>query len=144
MTTYKADSWVNAHGPLGGAAAHVRKNVSLSIADAPRFPFTLLVSLIYHSKAPDGLPADEGELLRLDRSEEAVADRLCEDLGARFALCVTSGGTRDLFFFNQESVSEEAVDELIQSADPEVDYDVSIISDPTWGPYRQILPNECA
>jgi hypothetical protein len=140
MRDYKAHSWINARGPFGGHQANVRKNVSLADVSRHEYPYTLLLSLIYSNRAADGTPSDSGEWQRLDRTEERIADRFCIEHGALFGMVVTSDGTRDVFLFLPESLDDSAVDAVIQSATPEVDYRFEIIHDPAWIPYDRILP----
>jgi len=140
MRDYKSQEWVNARGPLGGHQAHIRKNVSLATVSKDEYPYTLLLSLIYHARAADGTPSDGGEWKRMDRTEEAVAEKFCNEQGALFGLVVTSDGTRDVFLFSPQPLDDGSVEALIQSANPEVDYRFEIIYDPAWKPYESILP----
>jgi hypothetical protein len=139
MSDYKSEQWINGRGPFSGHQAYVRKNVSLAAVPRSKYPFTLLLSLIYRSSAPDGTPCESGELKRLDRTEEAVADRFCNEHGALFGLVVTSDGTRDIFLFLPQRLAEDCADAVIQAANPEVDYSFEIIHDPAWRPYERIL-----
>lgn len=137
---YKSGRWVNGHGVLRGCKAFIRKNVSASVIRKAEYPALLLVSLIYHEKAADGLPGSAEELSRLDEAEETVADRLCERHHAQFALCVTTDGTRDLFLFLPQRPDDDEVARLLDSCSLPVDYDFAMQHDPGWRPYMTMLP----
>jgi hypothetical protein len=144
MADYKRDRWVNGDGVLGGRATFVRKNVSLCQTRKTDFPTVLLVSLIYHEVAPDGLPASSEELDRVDRTEEAIADHFCSKYDALYALCVTTNGTRDLFLFLPRRPIEQELATDFEACSPSVDYDFSLRHDPEWRPFMTLLadPNE--
>jgi hypothetical protein len=139
MLDYKLQEWVNARGRIGGHQANVRKNVSLAKVAREKYPYTLLLSLIYRARAADGTPSDGEEWQRLDRTEETAAEKFCREQGALFGLVVTSDGTRDVFFFLPKPLEEAVVEAVIQSSNPEVDYHFEIIHDPEWKPYERIL-----
>ncbi len=136
---YKSQPWVNGHGHVGAYPAFVRKNVGLASIDSAAFPHLALVSLLYREVAADGRPADGDEWARLDSTEERLADAMQSRFGACFALCVTSDGSRDLFFFLSTAITEEEADDLVQSIRPAVDYEIAIIYDPEWRPYRELM-----
>ena len=140
MSDYKLQRWMNARGPFGGHQANVRKNVSLVDVPRSKYPYTLLLSLIYRNRAADGTPSDGGEWQRLDRTEESVAEKFCVEHEALFGMVVTSDWTRDIFLFLAEALDDGTIDTVIQSAKPEVDYRFEIIHDPAWIPYDRILP----
>jgi hypothetical protein len=140
MTTYKSQDWANGSGRLAGHAAHVRKNKSLASVRRSDYPVALLVNLVYTHRGPDGLPQDEDELSRLDRTEEAVADRFEAVCQALFALVVTGDGTRDLFLYLPKRDSEDEIARHLRWASPEVDYDFTLHEDPDWRPYQDLMP----
>ena len=141
VVDYKSQPWMNAHGQVAGRPAFVRKNVGLLSIDSAAFPHLALVSLLYRDVAADGRPADGDEWARLDSTEERIADAMQDRLGACFALCVTSGGSRDLFFFLSTAITDEEADGLIQAIRPSVDYEIGIVYDPEWRPYRELMPD---
>jgi hypothetical protein len=138
---YKSQPWINAHGHLAGHAAHLRKNVGLRSVDFAAFPHLVLVSLLYRGLSPDGQPASPEEWARLDGTEERIADAMWDRYRAHFALIVTSNGRRDLFFFLAAPASDAETDELIQSIEPNVDYEFSFVHDAEWRPYRDLVKN---
>jgi hypothetical protein len=140
MGDYKADRWINGERPLAGRVALIRKNVSLSNARKADYPTLLMVSLVYHDIREDGLPGARNELVRLDNTEEMIADHFCARYGAQFALCVTSNGTRDLFLFLPRRPSEQEIATDIESCSPSVDYDFGLRNDPEWRPFMAFLP----
>jgi Family of unknown function (DUF695) len=137
--TYQAQDWTNTVGLLDDQELHVRRNASLEAEDSHAFPYTILVSLIYQDADPTGRPSSREELVRLDRTEEAIADVMQASCSAQYGLAVTGGGTRELFFFVRELPTDERVEELIQSIAPEVDYRFERLQDPDWQPYRGFL-----
>ena len=132
---YKRQPWTNATGTFAGHAAHVRRNVGLEDEASQQFPYTVLVSLAYTERSPTGQPCDEDELCRLDETEELIGDAMESRLGALFALCVTSDGTRDLFFFVSEMPTDARIEQLIESIEPRVKYSFERLHDPEWHPY---------
>lgn len=140
MGDYKEDRWVNGEGVLGGRAAYIRKNVSLSAVRKADYPTLLLVSLIYHEKSKNGLPASNAELYRLDSTEEQIADHFCAHNGALFALCVTTNGTRDIFLFVRRKPTEEELAAAFHTLSPSVDYDFALRQDSEWRPFMTLLP----
>lgn len=140
MSDYKTQRWANGRGRLGGHATHLRKNMSLRPSLQRTHPYCVILNLIYHERAPDGLPGDEQELYRLDRAEEALADRFVSECNAHFAVVVTGDGTRDLFFFLPRSTSRQQIAQIIQAVAPEVDFDFSLHHDPAWRPYHDLMP----
>ena len=141
MANFKSDGWVNAHGVVRGRETYVRKNVSLQATRKADFPTLLLVTLIYKEKGPTGLPSSEEELNRLDITEEAIADRFCSKYAARYALCVTADGTRDLFLFLPGNPAEQEIAAEFDSCSPSVDFDFGLRHDPAWRPYVAMLPD---
>ena len=140
MGDYKLERWINGDGMLRGFRALIRKNVSASAIRKSEYSELLLVSLIYHEKAADGLPGSAEELGRLDEAEETVADRICQRHPAQFVMCVTTDGTRDLFLFLSRRPDEDEVAQLLESCSLPVDYDFGLQHDPAWRPYMTILP----
>src|SRR5687768_1673882 len=141
MADFKSDRWVNGHGVVRGRETFVRKNVSLQTTRKADYPTLLLVSLIYNDQASSGLPCSDEELHRLDITEEAIADRFCSRYAARFALCVTAGGTRDLFLFLPGNPTEQEIAAEFDACPPSVDFDFGLRHDPAWRPYMAMLPD---
>jgi hypothetical protein len=141
MADFKSDRWVNGHGVVGGREAFIRKNISLQAICKANYPTLLMVSLIYHEQTASGLPSSHGELDRLDITEEAIADRFCAKYAAQYALCVTAGGTRDLFLFLPGKHTEQEIAAEFDSCSPSVDFDFALRHDPAWRPYVAMLPD---
>jgi hypothetical protein len=141
MGDFKSDRWVNGHGVFRGRQAFIRKNVSLQATYKADYPTLLFVSLIYKKQDSRGLPCSEDELHRLDITEEAIADRFCTRYAARYALCVTRDGTRDLFLFLPGNLTEQEIDAEFDACLPSVDFDFALRHDPAWRPYMEILPD---
>jgi hypothetical protein len=135
VTDYKDQPWTTATRALAEHEVFVRRNVGLESEVSSERPYIILVSLIYRVAGADGRPSSEEELVRLDRTEEAIADVMQAHHGARFGLAVTGGGTRDLFFFVRDCAADEEVERLIQSIAPQVDYQFEQLHDPQWQPY---------
>jgi hypothetical protein len=141
MGDFTQDRWINGHGVVGGHEAYVRKNVSLQATRKADYPNMLMVSLIYKQQGESGLPSSEEELQRLDNYEETIADRLCSRHGGLYALCVTGGGTRDLFLFLPGRPTEQQIAAEFDASLPAVDYDFGLRHDPAWRPYVTMLPD---
>ncbi|MBK9967341.1 MAG: DUF695 domain-containing protein [Holophagales bacterium] len=118
MSDYRSQSWSNGTGRLGGRAARLRKNVSLDASQQSTHPYALIVNLIYHHLGTDRMPGLHEELERLDRTEEAVADRIVAAYDAHFAMVVTGDGTRDLFLYLPHNISEAEIEQHIEAPEP--------------------------
>jgi Family of unknown function (DUF695) len=140
MADYKRDRWVNGHGVFKGRATFIRKNVSLAGTRKADYPTVLMVCLVYREMADNGLPGSSEELHRLDQTEEAIADHFCSRYDALFALCVTGGGTRDIFLFLPERPTEQEVAAEFDACSPSIDYDFGLRHDPEWRPFMTLLP----
>ncbi len=136
---YKAQQWITGIGSLGGRRAQLRKNAGLLTFDGAEAPYLLLVTLTYTNLGGDGRPSDEAESARLDASEVRIADALQAHFGAYYALCITSNGTRDLFFFHAAPTNGEAADGVVKAAGPTVGYELTLVYDPEWRPYNGML-----
>jgi hypothetical protein len=137
LTGYKSQQWTNASATLAGVDVHIRRNATLEGEDSKLFPYTVLINLLYPDEESDD-SASEEQLTRLDRAEEAIADAFEAGLGARFGLCVTGGGTRDLFLFVASLPSAAQVTNLIEAAAPGVAHEFERLHDPEWRPYRDL------
>jgi hypothetical protein len=144
MADFRSDRWANGHGVVGGRKTFIRKNESLASTRKEDYPNLLLISLIYQEQGDGGLPRSEEELDRLDRTEEAVASRICSRFGALFALCVTRDGTRDLFLFLSSCPTDEEIAAELAACSPSVDFDFAVRHDPAWRPYLTMLPHSAA
>lgn len=133
---FRDQEWSNGVGELDGMKCLVRRNESLLKYDRAARPFVLMVSLVYENIDPEGFPTDESELNLADFAEESIADLFAEEFDAWFGMSVTSDGTRDLFFFLPSSVSDEKLEEAINSVEPPLDYDFFITEDAEWVPYE--------
>jgi len=141
MGDYKSDRWVNGEKQFRGRIALIRKNVSLQSVKKSDYPELLLVTLVFHQVTPEGLPSSGAELDRLDNTEEVIADQVCSRYDAQFAMCVTTNGTRDLFFFLPSLPTEKELAKAIDACEPAVDYDFTLHHDPNWKPYVTMLPD---
>ncbi len=139
-SSYKDQRWVTGSGVLSGKPARVRKNVSLVGFDTRTAPYLVLVTLVYKELDLEGFPVDADEALALDETEVRLADALEKNFKAHFAMAITSGGARDLFFFHPDATTDTTADALVQLIEPAVDYEISLVHDPIWRPYREILP----
>lgn len=139
MGSYIEDEWINGERDLGGQTALIRKNVSLEHIRHAEYPFELIINLVYEDIQDNGLPASKAEFELLDENEERMADHFCENHGARFALCVTSGGVRDQFLYLPRFLSEDELAAELEGLGPTVDYDFGIRKSPDWAIYCNAL-----
>ena len=141
MNDHTLDEWLSGEQALGGATALLRKNLSLSNVRRIDYPYELIVNLVYEELREDGLPGSQEELELLDRNEGMIVKLFCQQHNAKYALCVTSNGVRDLFLYLPRLLSEEELASELDALELSVDYDFGIRKNTDWTIYCNALPN---
>lgn len=139
MGDFVFNEWQNGEQSLDGKIALVRKNVSLSEIRRLDYPYELIVHLVYDECQSDGLPASQAEIDLLDRNEQKIANYLCRQYGAKFALCVTSDGVRDQFLYLPRLISDDVLAGELETLSLSVDYDFGTRKVSDWDIYDYAL-----
>lgn len=133
------DQWRNGEELLAGKPALVRKNVSLDSIPRLEFPYELIVHLVYEECKPNGLPSSQEEIDLLDHNEHLVSHHFCSKHNAKFALCVTSDGVRDLFLYLPNLMTDNELDSVFEALPVSVDFDYGMRKVSDWDIYDYAL-----
>jgi len=132
--------WEVLSGEFEGLPCIVRVNQALEpIAGRGYHCEDVTIFIYFDSPGDNGMPTDQADLARVDRTEDLITEALQTAGESLLAIAITTGGRRQLTFYSRDSQSAVSRFQQLAPQLPSRNMELTVEDDPQWAFYHRFV-----